>query len=308
MTLILRGSRDTIPPNILSDLIAEARAGDGRLVVVDEGEGLPARFADPDIDLLLDPARGNWDFFADHDCDHDRDMTRAAKAITAGAEVPPAALGLARRIIAELLHDVTRYSGADLAALSERVGTVGYDGVIVWMRALRLADDVDRDRIAWAVPAILADAGGFARRDPRMPLVGIRRRFAGSPRRILFIAAGEMHGACRSVAAAVACIVAHETEHDRTVRIATHRKDFERGEPHDAYGYDRPSRRRDARPGARSADRPLHHHRQRRGLAVRPGDRGGAHPQRGRARLPEERRGTGAAWQPLRCVAPKTRR
>lgn len=94
MTLILRGSRDTIPADILTDLIVQTRAGNGRLVVVDEDEGLPARFADPDIDLLLDPARGNWDFFADHDGDHDRDMTRAVAAITAGTDVEPAALGL----------------------------------------------------------------------------------------------------------------------------------------------------------------------------------------------------------------------
>lgn len=231
MTLILRGSRDTIPADILTDLIVQTRAGNGRLVVVDEDEGLPARFADPDIDLLLDPARGNWDFFADHDGDHDRDMTRAADAITAGTDVEPAALGLARRIIAELLHDVTRYSGADLYALSERIRTIGCDGVIAWMAALGLADDGDRERTAWTVRAILADAGGFVRRDPRMPPVGIRRWFAGSPRRILFIAAGEPHGACRSVAAAVACIVAHETDHDRTVEIATHREDVGRGEP-----------------------------------------------------------------------------
>lgn len=229
MTLILRGGRDTIPADILTDLIADARAGMNWLVVVDGGDVLPACFADPDIDLLLDPARGNWNFFADHDRDHD--MTRAADAITAGNDIAPAALGLARRIIAELLHNVTRYSGADLHALSQRIRTVGCDGVVAWMRALGMADDVDRDRTAWTVRAIFADAGGFAKRDPRMPLVGIRRWFAGSPRRILFIAAGEMHGACRSVAAAIACIVAHETDHGRAVEIATHREDVGRGEP-----------------------------------------------------------------------------
>ena len=59
-----------------ADLTAAAleavRAGDGgRLAVFGDGDAI-AELADQVRDQLIDPARGNWDFFADHPSDYAR--------------------------------------------------------------------------------------------------------------------------------------------------------------------------------------------------------------------------------------------
>lgn len=65
-TLILCGTSETIPSDILKLLLTQARRGRGRLMIVDEGSQLARLHAAQDADLLIDPAKGNWDFFADH--------------------------------------------------------------------------------------------------------------------------------------------------------------------------------------------------------------------------------------------------
>jgi hypothetical protein len=57
----------------LTEAALEAvRAGDGgRLAVFGDGDAI-AELADQVRDQLIDPARGNWDFFADHPSDYAR--------------------------------------------------------------------------------------------------------------------------------------------------------------------------------------------------------------------------------------------
>lgn len=57
-TLILCGTSETIPSDILELLLAQARGGRGRLMIVDEGSQLACLHAARDADLLLDPAIG----------------------------------------------------------------------------------------------------------------------------------------------------------------------------------------------------------------------------------------------------------
>jgi len=70
-TLILCGTSETIPSDILELLLTQAREGRGRLMIVDEGSQLARLHAAQDADLLLGPAIGNWDFFADHVTRHE---------------------------------------------------------------------------------------------------------------------------------------------------------------------------------------------------------------------------------------------
>ena len=66
MTLILRGTADTIPTDVLTAHIRAARSGQQRLVIVDEGSQLVRRHIDYDRDRLIDAGHANWDIFADH--------------------------------------------------------------------------------------------------------------------------------------------------------------------------------------------------------------------------------------------------
>lgn len=60
-TVILCGTADTIPSDILELLLTQARQGRGRLMIVDEGSQVTRLDAIQDTDVLLGPAKGNWD-------------------------------------------------------------------------------------------------------------------------------------------------------------------------------------------------------------------------------------------------------
>ena len=60
---ILDADDDVVDP---APALAAARAGSGDRFAVFGDIAALARFADPEHDLLIDPARGNWDFFTDH--------------------------------------------------------------------------------------------------------------------------------------------------------------------------------------------------------------------------------------------------
>ena len=64
LTIVGEADFDSV---LLGDLIDGVRQGGGnRLVIIDTHNELIAAHADTERDQLIDPARGNWDFFADH--------------------------------------------------------------------------------------------------------------------------------------------------------------------------------------------------------------------------------------------------
>lgn len=228
--LILCGTADTIPADVVAGHIATARAGRQRLVIVDEGSGLTLRYPDHDRDRLIEPARGNWDFFADHITEYE--MTAVSEAILSVTDTPARAYNAASCVLAEILWRQADEIGAGLWDVSHDVRGLGYASLA---EAMQLdLDDPDDTRTGWQTLALLQEyAGRFQRRSPGLPLVSIRRWLDGDARTVLFIAArAEINdGACRSVNAAIARIIADETSVGRPVDLLAYHFD-DRPTPH----------------------------------------------------------------------------
>ena len=206
MTLILCGTADTIPGDVLAAHIRAARSGRQRLVIIDEGSQMVRRHIDHDWDRLIDPSRGNWDIFADHI--GELELATAGEAMLHQDDVPPRVFAAASCVLAEILWHLADEPGAGLWDISNRVRALAYAAVAEQVR-LDL-DDSDDTRAGWMILALLQEcAGRFAARSLEMPLVSIGRWHAGDMRSILFIAAGAgvQDGACRSVNAAIARII-----------------------------------------------------------------------------------------------------
>lgn len=86
-TVVICGTSDTIPSDILQLLLTQARHGRGRLMIVDEGSQARSPSCGSGCRSLLDPAVGNWDFFADHITQHD--LACAGEAILRSDGLPP---------------------------------------------------------------------------------------------------------------------------------------------------------------------------------------------------------------------------
>lgn len=68
MTTIICGTSTVLPKALLAGLVAEARAGERRLLVAVESGDL----AEEDADLMIDQARRSWEVHADHPMAEDR--------------------------------------------------------------------------------------------------------------------------------------------------------------------------------------------------------------------------------------------
>jgi len=207
--LILSGTADTIPPDVLIAHMAAVRTGRQRLVIVDEGSQLTARHADHDRDRLIDPARGNWDFFADHIDELELELAAGAEAIMCAIDAPARIYNAASCVLADILWQQADEVGAGLWDVSHDVCGLSYASLADAMR-LDL-DDPDDTRVGWQTLALLQEnAGRFQRPSLGLPLVSIRRWLNGDPRGVLLIAAGAEvdDGACQSVNAAIARIIA----------------------------------------------------------------------------------------------------
>lgn len=159
--LILCGTADTIPADVVAGHIATARAGRQRLVIVDEGSGLTLRYPDHDRDRLIEPARGNWDFFADHITEYE--MTAGSEAILSVTDTPARAYNAASCVLAEILWRQADEIGAGLWDVSHDVRGLGYASLA---EAMQLdLDDPDETRVGWQTLALLQEnAGRFQRR------------------------------------------------------------------------------------------------------------------------------------------------
>jgi len=205
MTTVLQGTVDTLTATLLHQPIARARAGFGRLVVIDDGADLADRFADPVRDLVIDPARGNWDFFADHDGEDD--MARAARAIIAVPGMGQWFAQIAGLILEEILHDVADEPSAQLFEVGCRIRAFADESGFERMRRLGFERGSYDDRAVQTACASLRSLTNFTARDHETPAVSFGEWLAQSPGGVIFINAGEPSRACRSVAAAFACLL-----------------------------------------------------------------------------------------------------
>ena len=216
-TVILCGTNETIPSDILDLLLTQARRGCGRLMVVDEGSQLARLHAAQDTDFLLDPAIGNWDFFADHLTQHE--IACAVEAILRSDAVAPGVYNAVICVLAEVLSEVAAKPGARLRDVSERVRAFVYESMA---NAMCLDIDIATDtRAGWmALARLQEDAGRFAA-GTSSTTTSIRRWLTTSPRSVLFLTAGAgvNDGACRSVQAAIDCVARLEVNAGREVQI-----------------------------------------------------------------------------------------
>ena len=216
-TVILCGTNETIPSDILDLLLTQARRGCGRLMVVDEGSQLARLHAAQDTDFLLDPAIGNWDFFADHLTQHE--IAYAAEAILRSDGVASEIYNAVSCVLADMLWEVAAKPGARLRDVPGRVRAFGYESMA---NAMRLDLDTATDtRAGWtALARLQEDAGRFAAGTSSTP-TSIRRWLTTSPRSVLFLTAGAAvnDGACRSVQAAIDCVARLEVNAGREVQI-----------------------------------------------------------------------------------------
>lgn len=216
-TVILCGTNETIPADILSLLLRQAREGRGRLMVVDEGSQLVPLHADQEVDLLIDPAKGNWDFFADHLTQHE--VACAGEAILRSDGVAPNIYNAVCCVLADMLWEVSGRPGARLRDVSDKVRAFEYNSIAVAMH-LDLNSPADT-RAGWtALARLQEDAGRFATGSPTN-ITSIRRWLTKSPRSVLFVTAGAAvnDGACRSVQAAIDCVARLEVNDGREVQI-----------------------------------------------------------------------------------------
>ena len=123
-TVILCGTAVTIPSDILELLLTQARQGRGRLLIIDEGSQLTRLHAIQDSDLLLDPAKGNWDFFADHITEYE--LVCASEAILRCDGVVPKVFNGLTYVLGEMMWNVAGTPGARLHDLSTKVRAFEY--------------------------------------------------------------------------------------------------------------------------------------------------------------------------------------
>ena len=166
MTLILRGTADTIPADVLAAHIRAARSGKQRLVIVDEGNQLVRRHIDYDRDRLIDAGHANWDIFADHI--ERLELAEASEAILHQTDVPERVFNAASIVLAEILWYLSSEPGAGLREISAEVRALTYAGLAEHVR-LNL-DDPEDTHFGWMTLALLQEcAGRFAGRQSTMP-------------------------------------------------------------------------------------------------------------------------------------------
>jgi len=217
MTLIVEGTLDTLPGALLEELVGLARRDGERVVIIDTGYDLPSTIADQQVDLLLNPAFGNWDFFADHRSNED--FARAAEAITASPDGGLFFHHVTALLVEEFLHSEASEPHGSLAGVRQRALSLQPGQVRSWLERLDLASGDEADRLSFSVLAYLVLSCSFQPHEGKMPRVSLRRWLSGAAGSILFMACGP-GGRDPMIAAAIACIVEMEAARGRPVHLA----------------------------------------------------------------------------------------
>jgi hypothetical protein len=162
--------------------------------------GLAHRYADPERDLHIDADRGNWDIFADN-------STFGELMILSGMIRPRSLrldlLGVYTAGLRGMIEAASAEPGADLAAVADVVRRCdARELAAIVMRADPRQAGLDEQDALVVLAAINDVTRRFAKHDPGMPRVSIKRWRRSNPRSILFITTHAPLGdACPSVLA-----------------------------------------------------------------------------------------------------------
>ncbi|WP_342659210.1 type IV secretion system DNA-binding domain-containing protein (plasmid) [Sphingomonas sp. NY01] len=175
-------SPDTLP----ADTLRAVRMGNGdRIVVIGAGDAFTA-LADQTRDLMIDPARGNWDFFADHPSDYAR-----SSAVEAFIPIDPGDRDASwhfagRYVLARAIEHIGKQPGAMLAGVRDLVRDLPPDALAEFAGH----DTICGQGVRWAetvLAGVRTPLHQIANHDPRMPKTSIVRWLAGPASTILFI-------------------------------------------------------------------------------------------------------------------------
>ena len=175
-------SPDTLP----AETLRKVRMGNGdRIVVIGAGDALTA-LADQTRDLMIDPARGNWDFFADHPSDYARSSAVAAFIPIDPRDRDASWLYAGRYVLARAIEHVGQQPGAMLSGVRDLVRNLPPDALAEFAGH----DTICSQGVRWAetvLAGVRTPLHQIANHDPRMPKTSIVRWLAGPASTILFI-------------------------------------------------------------------------------------------------------------------------
>ena len=175
-------SPDTLP----AETLRAVRMGNGnRIVVIGAGDTFTA-LADQTRDLMIDPVRGNWDFFVDHPSDYARSSAIAAFIPVEPHERDASWVYAARYVLSRAIEHVDQQPGAMLAGVRDLVRDLPPDALAEFAGH----DTICGQGVRWAetvLAGVRTPLHQIANHDPRMPKTSIVRWLAGPASTILFI-------------------------------------------------------------------------------------------------------------------------
>lgn len=174
------------PDTLAAETLRAVRMGNGdRIVVIGAGDAFIA-LADQTRDLMIDPARGNWDFFADHPSDYARSSAIAAFIPIDPQDRDASWVYAARYVLARAIEHVGQQPGAMLAGVRDLVRDLPPDALAEFAGH----DTICGHGVRWAetvLAGVRTPLHPIANHDPRMPKTSIVRWLAGPASTILFI-------------------------------------------------------------------------------------------------------------------------
>jgi hypothetical protein len=170
----------------LTEAALEAvRAGDGgRLAVFGDGDAI-AELADQVRDQLIDPARGNWDFFADHPSNYARSSAIEA-FLPDDPDVCSGYTCASRYVLLRAIQHAGDEPGATLSAVRDLIRDLPPEAVA----EAAGHDSGNGHALRWGMTVLAGvrrATHAFADHDRLMPRISIARWLAGSASTILFV-------------------------------------------------------------------------------------------------------------------------
>lgn len=181
--VLLDADDDALDP---AAVLAAARAGKGDRIAVFGDIATIAGLADQTSDLLIDPARGNWDFFADH-------VSAYARASAVEAFLPDdpkicsSYTGASRYVLLRALEHAGTLPGTGLATPRDLIRALPSEAVA----EVAGHDPANGHALRWAMTVLAGVRQAthmIADHDSRLPRVSIARWLRGPAATILFVA------------------------------------------------------------------------------------------------------------------------
>lgn len=174
------------PHTLPVETLRAVRMGNGdRIVVIGAGDAFTA-LADQTRDVLIDPARGNWDFFADHPSSYARSSAVEALLPVDPRDRDASWIYAARYVLARALEHVGQQPGAMLSGVRDLVRDLPSDALAEFAGH---DPTCDRGR-RWAetvLAGVRTPLSSIHDHDRHLPKVSIARWLAGPASVLLFV-------------------------------------------------------------------------------------------------------------------------